>query len=315
MVSTPDRPDEAFDLAVDRSQRLFGAPGGEQKASARSERRFLIGLAAGSLLLHGLILLALLSLERAPDEIQASREIPVEVMVEPPPTKSAAPQTQATEKPSEPPPASAASEKPKAEQRPLTESKAEPQEKPAAELKPAEPPAKPAAAKTAPRQAPAAAAAKDAGEKSGSADKHAATAASSGAASSKGGGGNQPAAPAALSLPYDLGPPIFRAVAVPLPVEGGDEPMNYKVIVFGLLERAKHYPEAAIARGARGAAVIGFTVDEAGQVTSVALLQSSGEVDLDEESVALVHRAAPFPAPPAGAQRSFAAQVNFGMGQ
>ncbi|WOJ89556.1 TonB family protein [Methylocapsa polymorpha] len=121
--------------------------------------------------------------------------------------------------------------------------------------------------------------------------------------------------PAGLALPYDLGPEIFRAVAVPLPVEGGDEPMDYKVIVFGMLARAKHYPETAIERGARGVAAVGFSVDETGQVTSVALLQSSGEADLDEESLAVVRRAAPFPAPPPGAPRSFGAQITFGVMQ
>jgi colicin import membrane protein len=54
--------------------------------------------------------------------------------------------------------------------------------------------------------------------------------------------------------------------------------------------------------------------DESGGVASDSLLRSSGEADLDAESVALVRRAAPFPPPPPGAQRSFAIEVAFGMG-
>lgn len=118
---------------------------------------------------------------------------------------------------------------------------------------------------------------------------------------------------AGLQLPFDNGPDIFRAVAVPLPTEGGDELLSYKEIVFGLLERAKQYPQSARERGAHGSAVVSFTLNDAGDLTNVSLLQSSGETDLDIESLALVSRAAPFPRPPLGAQRSFAAEITFGL--
>jgi colicin import membrane protein len=118
-----------------------------------------------------------------------------------------------------------------------------------------------------------------------------------------------------LQLPFDNGPEIFRAVAVPLPTEGGDEPMSYKMIVFGLLERAKQYPESARERGARGNAVVSFTIDETGALTNVSLVRSSGDTDLDVESLALVARAAPFPKPPPDAQRAFAAEITFGLEQ
>jgi periplasmic protein TonB len=114
-------------------------------------------------------------------------------------------------------------------------------------------------------------------------------------------------------LPFDAGPEIFRAVAVPLPVEGGDEPLSYKEIVFGLLERAKQYPQAAKERGARGSAVVVFALDDKGELSEVSLVRSSGEADLDAESLALVARAAPFPRPPLGAQRAFAAEITFGL--
>ncbi|MGA2639126.1 energy transducer TonB [Methylocella sp.] len=118
-----------------------------------------------------------------------------------------------------------------------------------------------------------------------------------------------------LQLPFDNGPEIFRAVAVPLPTEGGDEPMSYKMIVFGLLERAKQYPESARERGASGNAVVSFTIDETGALTNVSLVRSSGDTDLDVESLALVARAAPFPTPPPDAQRAFAAEITFGLEQ
>jgi colicin import membrane protein len=116
-----------------------------------------------------------------------------------------------------------------------------------------------------------------------------------------------------LRLPFDNGPPLFRAVAVPVPTEGGDEPMSFKMIVFGLLERAKHFPDSARERGARGSAVVTFTLDDAGELTNVSLLRSSGDADLDAESLALVARAAPFPKPPPDAQHAFAAEITFGL--
>ena len=64
---------------------------------------------------------------------------------------------------------------------------------------------------------------------------------------------------------------------------------------------------SSLARVARAAGIDRF------EITSVSLLRSSGEADLDAESVALVNRAAPFPPPPRGAQDSFAIEVSFGM--
>jgi protein TonB len=58
----------------------------------------------------------------------------------------------------------------------------------------------------------------------------------------------------------------------------------------------------------RGTAVVNFRVGTSGQLSSVAIGQSSGDVDLDRIAVNHVRRAAPFPAPPAGAQTSFSIQ-------
>jgi TonB family protein len=115
-----------------------------------------------------------------------------------------------------------------------------------------------------------------------------------------------------FALPFDSGPDSFRAVPVPLPAANGGEAMSYRFIAGGTLERVKHYPKTARQRGAKGIATIGFVLDESGRIRSVSLLRSSGEADLDAESVALVNRAAPFPPPP-GAQYSFAIEVAFGM--
>jgi TonB family protein len=81
----------------------------------------------------------------------------------------------------------------------------------------------------------------------------------------------------------------FRAFAVPVAAANASDPVS------SLLERAKHYPEGALRRGARGTAKIGFSIDKSGGVASVSVLRSSGQADLDLEGVALVRRASPFP--------------------
>jgi colicin import membrane protein len=105
-----------------------------------------------------------------------------------------------------------------------------------------------------------------------------------------------------------------RAVPVPEPVDRGDEPMRYDVAVLGQLERVKQFPERAALRRARGTAVVGFALDATGRVLVASILRSSGDRDLDLESLAVIRRAAPFPAPPPGARRQFAVDVAFGSG-
>ena len=49
-----------------------------------------------------------------------------------------------------------------------------------------------------------------------------------------------------------------------------------------------------------GTARIGFTIDATGRVTAVSIVSGSGSVPLDDAARAMVGRASPFPAPPAG---------------
>jgi TonB family protein len=120
-----------------------------------------------------------------------------------------------------------------------------------------------------------------------------------------------PNAHGSLPAPFDPVPDIFKAMAVPQSSETGEDLVSYSTLVFSRLELSKTYPEAALARGTEGSAGIGFTLDDDGNVLDVELLVSSGDNDLDEESVALVRRAAPFPAPPPGAKHRFDAVVSF----
>ena len=62
------------------------------------------------------------------------------------------------------------------------------------------------------------------------------------------------------------------------------------------IERFKRYPTRA--GGRFGVARVAFTIDRQGRLTDVRIVDSSGSTVLDEEAIATVRRAAPFPAPP-----------------
>jgi colicin import membrane protein len=112
---------------------------------------------------------------------------------------------------------------------------------------------------------------------------------------------------------YQQSDHLSLAIPAPLPTNDTDaEPVSYKVIVFGMLERAKNYPPGARERHAMGHVVVAFSIDDNGQPRNISMLESSGEGDLDTEAVAMISRAAPFPVPPAGAQRDFAVNIGFG---
>ncbi len=66
------------------------------------------------------------------------------------------------------------------------------------------------------------------------------------------------------------------------------------------LERNKSYPAAAQRRGETGEVELAFTIDRQGRVLSSAIVRSSGSAALDQETIATLRRAQPFPAPPAG---------------
>ncbi|WGD30454.1 energy transducer TonB [Ancylobacter sp. WKF20] len=82
------------------------------------------------------------------------------------------------------------------------------------------------------------------------------------------------------------------------------------------LNRHKRYPNEARANAEQGRPRVAFSIDRAGNVTSVRLAGSSGSASLDEEAVAMVRRASPLPAPPAdmpGGSFSFTVPVLFNL--
>ena len=80
----------------------------------------------------------------------------------------------------------------------------------------------------------------------------------------------------------------------------GREHERWAIKMSQRLQRFKRYPEAAERRGIKGVTIVRFTVDRSGQLVASEVLQSSGSPILDEEALALLKRASPFPAPPDG---------------
>lgn len=81
---------------------------------------------------------------------------------------------------------------------------------------------------------------------------------------------------------------------------GGVSPASYAKAVMKKVRATKKKKGAG-----RGAVVIGFTVAANGGLASVQVVRSSGNAALDQVGVDHIRRAAPFPAPPADAGRSF----------
>lgn len=59
----------------------------------------------------------------------------------------------------------------------------------------------------------------------------------------------------------------------------------------------------------RGSAFVTFTISSGGGLAGVSVSRSSGSSDLDNAAIQVIQRAAPFPAPPAGAQTRFTVEI------
>jgi periplasmic protein TonB len=117
---------------------------------------------------------------------------------------------------------------------------------------------------------------------------------------------HKPAPVAALAAPVPTAPqsapaPAERAAAPAVaPTERPPSAVvaKWERLLVAQLERHKRYPPQA--RGKVGEARLAFSIDRTGRVLASRILHSSGSEALDQEALALVRRAAPFPPPPAG---------------
>ncbi len=100
--------------------------------------------------------------------------------------------------------------------------------------------------------------------------------------------------------------------AKPSPVSGGHCNTNpYLCTLYGLIMRQQHYPETARRLHAEGKVVVAFWIDERGDLVHQAVYRTSGYPELDNEAIAAIRRAAPYPPPPPGAPHGFVAQMEF----
>jgi protein TonB len=87
-------------------------------------------------------------------------------------------------------------------------------------------------------------------------------------------------------------------------------------MIVDQIERHKAYPQAAAVRGEKGIVQLAFSIDRDGHVLSSDIVHSSGYAALDQETIATVRRAQPFPPPPpdlAGAKFEFTVPVKFNV--
>jgi protein TonB len=112
---------------------------------------------------------------------------------------------------------------------------------------------------------------------------------------------NEPPAPANTAPPA-LQAPQAPAVAAPSPGAAAAPSSNavptWQGLLLGRLEQFKRYPRSAQSRHQQGVAYLRFTMDRNGKVLSAKIDRSSGFALLDEETLALIHRAEPLPIPP-----------------
>ena len=115
----------------------------------------------------------------------------------------------------------------------------------------------------------------------------------------------QPAAPVADEAHRPIQPlapvPVQAAPAQPSarpPAPMSTVTPSWRSDLLARLQRAKRYPDLARSHGDQGAATVTFTMDRGGRVLGVTLVRSSGSPLLDDEAVALVHRAEPLPSLP-----------------
>ena len=93
------------------------------------------------------------------------------------------------------------------------------------------------------------------------------------------------------------------------PVYGGSEDSRYLAIVYGMI-MSKRRPVVSVA-DASGSVTITFGVDDRGNFTGANYVRSSGFPEIDNEAMAAIRRASPFPPPPPGSPHSLIATIDF----
>jgi protein TonB len=131
----------------------------------------------------------------------------------------------------------------------------------------------------------------------------------------------EPRAPApATTAPQAIPDQVAAIPVAPMLAPLSPRPSNvlptWKIQVAALLERNKRYPAQAQSRREQGVVQLAFSLDRHGMVVASRVAASSGSAALDEEAIALIRRAQPFPPPPpelAGAQVDLTVPIRFNL--
>jgi protein TonB len=118
----------------------------------------------------------------------------------------------------------------------------------------------------------------------------------------------QPTPPVTAATPSVAAPSAAPVVAPP----SAPSPAmvrTWQTDLLAHLERHKRYPRTSQTRGEQGTSFVRFTIDRGGRVLQCRLERGSGFTALDDETVALLGRASPLPAPPDGETRSIIEMV------
>jgi protein TonB len=89
------------------------------------------------------------------------------------------------------------------------------------------------------------------------------------------------------------------------PIAGGTDKASYESLLFGLIKRQMRFPPGLRGRHLTGGGMVSLYVDEMGHLTHQAVYRASGVPALDAAWLAAIRRAAPFPAPPRGLPHAF----------
>jgi protein TonB len=91
---------------------------------------------------------------------------------------------------------------------------------------------------------------------------------------------------------------------------------SWKGQIVAAIERNKRYPAEAEARREQGMPAVSFSIDRQGRLLSSRVVRASGVAALDQEALAILRRAQPFPPPPAeivGARFDFTVPIRFSV--
>ena len=107
------------------------------------------------------------------------------------------------------------------------------------------------------------------------------------------------------------------AAAAPSGASSAAAQASYRQLLAAHLQRFKQYPAAAKSSGQQGVSMLSFTVSRGGSVVSSRIAGSSGHAALDAETMAMIRRAQPLPAFPAGITQgslSFTVPIRYSLG-